>query len=479
MMKKNVILLTAALMLVCALFAVPAFVFGHSVDMAPPKGVAVDVVSLCGEEVPPEFFVTDIQDRTAVTVEYETLPNFQRVGEQKVNLVLVDEGENRTVLSACLQVVAGSTVVRVEAGSSAAQIKPELFLPEGPAVILTPLDTLDLDTPGQSYPVTLQALNRKISCEVQVVDTTPPTATPQDLEAWVGDDIQAMDFLTDVVDYAPVEARFATRPNFSQEGRVEVYITLADAFGNETQYTAAAVLQVDTEPPRITGAANKMVLLGTRANYRAGVQVTDNRDAEVELKIDASAVNTQVAGRYPVVYSATDAAGNTTSVTVQVTVMEVGEDAVNARLDEVLDTILADGMSQQEQAQAIYRWVVANIRYVGWADTSGVLQGAYTALTYRRGDCYSFYAVSEALLTRAGVENMGVRRIEGVTNHYWNIIKIDGDWYHFDTCPTPTGTGFSTFMFTESQAQAYTNAMGPWWSYYNYDTSLYPEVVWE
>ncbi len=75
---------------------------------------------------------------------------------------------------------------------------------------------------------------------------------------------------------------------------------------------------------------------------------------------------------------------------------------------------------------------------------------------------------------------MRVTRINGNSNHYWNIVNPDeGGWYHFDTTPLAK-IHPDTFMFTDSQAAEYTErikeATGAV-NYYTYDADLYPEIV--
>ena len=40
---------------------------------------------------------------------------------------------------------------------------------------------------------------------------------------------------------------------------------------------------------------------------------------------------------------------------------------------------------------------------------------------------------SKALLTRAGIENIDLKATKH--KHYWNFVKVEEGWYHFDTTP--------------------------------------------
>lgn len=133
---------------------------------------------------------------------------------------------------------------------------------------------------------------------------------------------------------------------------------------------------------------------------------------------------------------------------------DTGDATLNNQCDKVLDSILSDSMSEYEKARAIYTWVENHIRYSGNTAENGWVSGAKTTLSSGKGNCYGYYSVSAALLTRAGLENLQVN--EPDYSHYWNLVKVDGNWYHWDTT---AGWGGERFLLTDAQMDNY--------SYYN------------
>lgn len=246
----------------------------------------------------------------------------------------------------------------------------------------------------------------------------------------------------------------------------------------------------DTVPPVIEGAADKTVYVGNTLSYRAGVTVSDNYDENVSLIVDASRVDLTSVGTYPLTYSAADKSGNSTSVTVNVTVMQAPQEqpivpapiCTKEELDDlcrnILGQIINDGMSDYEKANAIYNRV-RQIRYVGSSDKDNWVFGAYLGLTTGRGDCFNYYAASKALLTLAGIPNYDLQRKGGDQPHYWQLVCVDGKWYHFDACPTLDVYPIRCFLYTEEEVAAYTEAIA--WAcpdYYVYDYESCPyEVV--
>lgn len=146
------------------------------------------------------------------------------------------------------------------------------------------------------------------------------------------------------------------------------------------------------------------------------------------------------------------------------------EEAVSSTLAEIIQ----DGMTDVEKARAIFDFAHDSIRYTGDSDKSDWQAGAYEGLTKRQGDCFTYYAVSRALLTAAGIDNLEVTRVGGPTSHYWNLIRCGGGWYHFDATPRSSKMPpFVSFLFTDREAADYTEKAGR--NYYTFDGSLYPE----
>jgi hypothetical protein len=224
--------------------------------------------------------------------------------------------------------------------------------------------------------------------------------------------------------------------------------------------------------------------------YRKGITVEDDCDDEPTLDIDTSAVNPLVPGKYLVIYTATDKAGNQTSSTAKVTVGKVKASNVDPLIESIINTIIKPEMTQQEKAKTIRAYVADNISYMQKGIHDDLYLAAYTGLKTGAGDCYTFYAISELLLTRAGIVNLPITRVAGArTKHYWSLIRFDGDyeWYHYDSAVhnssyTDYMPRVNWYAFTELEAQAYTEAYDKIYKtnhqYYVYEEGKYPEIAW-
>lgn len=239
----------------------------------------------------------------------------------------------------------------------------------------------------------------------------------------------------------------------------------------------------DNEPPVISGVKNLQVYLGNAIYYKRGITVKDNSDDAVKLEIDSSKVNTKVAGTYEIKYFATDKAGNTAAVNAKITIIKrlestITQSDVDALSDKVLKSIINNIMTDKRKMWEIFIWTAKYITYTGTSDKSSWINGAYQGMKYGSGDCFSYYAVSRALLTRAGFDVLPVQRVPSSSKHYWVLVKYQGQWYHFDPTPRSTGYAYKCFLRSKPEVEAYTalmSKMKP--NYFVYNTAGLPEVA--
>lgn len=441
-------------------------------DTVAPTGVPVDVLILKGEDIKADAFVKEIFDVTDVSIALKRRINTKVPGDQRVEVELSDTSGNKTTLSATLTVLDVKESVQLEAGSDLSLTTFD-FADHGnwPAAFITNLNTLDCSTPTQ-YEIQLDVNGRKVSSIIDVVDTTPPTATITDQETYLDQAIEAEAFVSNIVDASEVTCFFLKAPNVTKEGTREVTIILEDAYGNKSQHKASLLVKRDTDPPVFSGIHDITIYEGQAISYKKNITAIDGKDGEVDFKVNSSKVKPKKPGSYEVIYTAVDEAGNEAVEKIIVTVkkLEITEDAVNSLADEILENITEPDMTKQEIAYEIFKYVKGSIAYTGTSDKTNVVKEAYRGIKSKVGDCFTYYALSEVLLTRAGIENMRVTRVGGKTQHFWNLINCGDGWYHFDSARNSDGT--ETFMMTDAEVEKLTKKRGR--NYYVFDTDQYP-----
>lgn len=333
-----------------------------------------------------------------------------------------------------------------------------------------------------------------------VGEENAPVIEVADQTVFLNETVDPRIFLVEPIDIVPGKASFREIPDTSKPGVQEVTIIFEDNGKNRVEKSAkltvldrknsvpikagseissdsiatetSATDQKDTQAPEFQGVKDKTVTIGETISYKKGVTVTDNEDKELGFSVDSSKVNLKKEGSYPVVYTAKDSAGNLTTKTIYVIVKKfnASEDSVNELCDEILGEITKSSMTNREIAYAVYQWIKQHIGYSGDSDKSDWMAEAYRGMTNRSGDCFTYFAVAQALLTRAGIDNMEVTRVGGRTRHYWNLVNCGDGWYHFDSCPNKDHR--ESFLLTDKEVEEYTRLRGN--NYYNFDKSLYP-----
>ncbi len=445
-------------------------------DTIPPTANISDLEIPLGKRVEAKDFVSDITDVTQVTVSFLEEPDFDSIGEQDVGIVLEDAGRNRTVYTAKLYIGKVYRSVAIELGTERLDISDFLMDDVFKGSFITDISNINLKEPG-THNISLEVDGDIYSSQLEIIDTTPPKANVINQVIWVNDKISPDVFVKNIFDYSDVKVFFGEEPDFSLAGMHKVSIILEDTSKNRTEMAAYLTIREDTEPPVIEGVEDITVYVDERVSYRRNVRVTDNRDAEVELIVDSSKVNLKKEGKYEVTYIATDTSGNTATETITITVLKkpwdyVDPEELDKLADSVLDMIIKDGMSDKEKLKAIFQWTKKRISYTGstykknwmWAAVQGIKKGS--------GDCFTYYGTARALLTRAGFENLCVTRIDNT--HYWNLVKYNGNWYHFDTCPHSSKYPFNGFLRTDAEVAEYSKKRKDKRNYYTFDKSLYP-----
>lgn len=349
------------------------------------------------------------------------------------------------------------------------------------------------DTPGE-YEIYITYGGRRVKVKLTVEDTTPPKATLLALNVHKGGPIPAaIDFFKDVKDASEYTAKFKNTVDLSELGSYEVRLELFDAYGNKRNYETVVNVIIDTEKPTINAPVSITGYVGEGIAYLKDVEAVDNCYG-VTLSVDSSAVDTSQVGTYKVKYTATDAAGNVTTLTLDVNIFaeRVTEEQLLARIEALAGQLgITKSMSKEEQVKRIYGYVnspslsasAANIVFTNESNTdrSDWMREAYLTLERGEGDCYSYFAVSKAFFLYFGIENYDIQRASGVTTqsgtHFWSMVNIGTEksprWYYYDATRLakahPKGSGC---LFTEDQLERYNTEINR--GFLTFDHTGYP-----
>ena len=350
--------------------------------------------------------------------------------------------------------------VTIETGTP---VTLDLFINEDVPLssFITDVSLINNMVPG-TYGLRVKTLGIAREVVLDIVDTTAPTGEAVAQTLFQDELPDASDVVTGVSDLAPVTVAYVNEMSTPLDGGVyDVPVSLTDIYGNQTVINVPFDVTADTTAPTLTVPECIYAFIGGNTAYLENVTVSDDYDPEPVVTVDLSQVDPETAGVYTITYTATDALGNSVSKTSDLILEQLPEvslerSEVYARSADVLYNQVLGGQpienfTQVEIAFRIFDWAHRNIGYTGTSDKSDWTIAAIDGFDSHTGDCYTYYAVCRAMLDLAGIENVRVERYPIVTSpHYWNLIKIDGQWYHCDACDFADTSGF-VFMQIDSE----------------------------
>ena len=148
--------------------------------------------------------------------------------------------------------------------------------------------------------------------------------------------------------------------------------------------------------------------------------------------------------------------------------------------DAVLEQVVTAGMSDYDIAKALHDYLVLNCAY----DYDNYLRNTIPAESYTAEGallegtavCSGYAKAYQLLMQRAGIPCEYVTGYAG-GSHAWNVVQIDGEWYHVDTTwddPVPDKAGYVRYdYFLKSDAYMRDNRHSRWNSDYACTSTRY------
>lgn len=379
----------------------------------------------------------------------------------------------------------------IEAGSP---IRVEDFFNVTPddAGFITDVSSIDTNIPAV-YNLKIHydlIFTETVSLKIQ--DTTGPTGSGIAFRMFSYESLpEAKDLVKDANDISGISSiEYESVPDVSGGGVIRTPVKLTDNYGNSSVVLAQLVVFVDSTAPEIHGVENIEIVQGTTPDLSNGIFATDNYSDDIAVRINASGFNKDVPGKYEITYTAQDDAGNTSS---EVAVVTVNKKAVtkkkktkktkkttkkttknikkankssyySKRADQMASALvkkLKRG-SDVETARAIFNWVHKNVHYVYSSSRLSGKRAAYEGLAKHKGNCRVIAYTCQILLNKAGIPNMIVTRYPLITKdksipqtmHLWNLVYMNGGWYHCDATPYISHPGVY-FKLTDKQLDKY------------------------
>lgn len=109
------------------------------------------------------------------------------------------------------------------------------------------------------------------------------------------------------------------------------------------------------------------------------------------------------------------------------------------KVNYILNNVVKPGYTELEKELAIYKYIGENTKY-NYGNNTGIdTINAYSILVNGTGICMGYANALYYLFDKVGIECRTVT--SDVPFHMWNMVKIDGQYYHVDATWEGTGTG--------------------------------------
>ena len=117
---------------------------------------------------------------------------------------------------------------------------------------------------------------------------------------------------------------------------------------------------------------------------------------------------------------------------------------------DILDEIITDGMTPYEKEKAVYDWMCANLHHEGGVTAVIPTASEYSAepfgvLKYRAAVCVGFATTFRMFMQMMDIECKVVHN----SYHSWDLINLDGDWYHTDIYSDVERGNYANFNMTD------------------------------
>ena len=434
-------------------------------DTTPPAGESTFLWVKPDEPFSPEMLVDGAFDETPLTFAFVNEPDRTLMHAQSVTVRMTDEGGNVTDVVSTLAI---SHIAPITVEASTEPLGADVFADSGEVVLNEPFVP---DTPGL-YTLSVTTGGEADYALITVIDTTAPVVEKRADAVLYTLHPVAADAVFAAADLSPVSVEWITEPDWETVGEQTVRVKATDRYGNSAECEDTIALQEDTEPPVLYGVVNRTAYVGEPIAYLAEVYAEDKVDGRTKVLV-RSEVQPDQEGSYDVVFIAEDVSGNHTTAKCKYKLVNatVSEEEVRALAQDVLAKILTDDMVTAEKLKAVFKYVRGHVSYVGKSDKTDWRKEAVRGIQTGKGDCFTFYAVTRALLDELGVEYMSVTRKGSSTRHYWVIVNIGTGWYHFDPTIAPRHR-HQCFMWTNRQCQVKSY-------FWRYEKANYPDIATE
>lgn len=130
---------------------------------------------------------------------------------------------------------------------------------------------------------------------------------------------------------------------------------------------------------------------------------------------------------------------------------------IDVEVDRIIKTTIKKDMSDLEKVKQIHDYLVMTVAYdTRTKDIPKDSYGVDGTFFNKIAVCDGYTKSMQLLLNKVGVETLFVAGTSKGVNHSWNIVKVDGEYYHVDATwddpvPNKPNVNYNYFLMTNEQ----------------------------
>ena len=146
---------------------------------------------------------------------------------------------------------------------------------------------------------------------------------------------------------------------------------------------------------------------------------------------------------------------------------EVREDikAAKQEVDNINSALSLDGLSTYDALDRINEYLCDLVVYPDTQPYSDESYTVYGAVVEKEAVCEGYAKTAKALMDMNGIESYFITGNTSGGAHAWNLVKVDGNWYHLDTTWNDSGGDRKTYFLVSDNFMSYSRT---------WDTSRFP-----
>lgn len=140
---------------------------------------------------------------------------------------------------------------------------------------------------------------------------------------------------------------------------------------------------------------------------------------------------------------------NVVKINVEYTLSSIAEmnqevKVVQQKIDEIISKTIKSNMTDYQKEIAVHDYLAEKIEYYNYTNINNIpdsKHSAYGGIVDNSAVCDGMTKAYQLVLNKLNIENVFVQGTTAGAPHAWNLVKLDGEYYHIDLTSSATIMG--------------------------------------